>query len=821
MSKISVFIDGKEFEANDGESILNVARANGVFIPAVCYLRGCSPTLACRLCMVEADGKRVYGCNAKVKDGMQVITNSSEIATERNAIMQTYCINHPLECGVCDQSGECELQNYATLMRVNSQKYAIKDTNKSQIKWGRIGYDPSLCIVCERCITVCKDKIGENQLKLTPRGGDQPAKEMKDTMPKDAYAVWSKFQKSLIAPSFGETLECSECGECAAVCPVGALIESDFQYTSNAWELRKIPAANPHSSDCELMYYDIKERGIEDRRVKIYRTSNDFHFVSLNTAARFGYEWHNENATKNEAKFNEIVEKIKNGNIKNIKFNSFITNEEAFILQKIVDKFNLSLINEDAMVYQKFLNEYSKFSGKSLYNGDVASLNKTDFIITAGSLVRYDAPNIGYALNNALVINKSAGIYFHPIVDTGVQKYSKNLLCVKHKAGLEREILLWILQRFGENLDTIQTEFLSTAYKISINVVETTIKKDVSQDIIKQVIDENGETKEISETITNQVDEKVFQNVEVKNSKFALNLGLDETKVEDLIAKKESFALVIGADFYLYKNSLELAALLGLIAKHTNFKVVLVPPCTNSLGVAKICKFSPAQSGATFGYNESGDYTFGVDECDLDAPAITQQEGTFTNYDKRVVPTNAALPYNGYELSDIANALGIKSEFTIDYTQKLGEIAEFEYKKFDDLSNYYDNSGVSHRGYLLNSNDVICSDVLDFNILEELDEIVFNIYKANPIHQFSKFTNLSQQLHETGALYATSEFLQAYELKENDVVVIKNDNTKVSLRILIDKNLSGVVAYLGDYDDKIDVGPFFDSRYANLSIKRS
>ncbi|MBO7370087.1 MAG: (2Fe-2S)-binding protein, partial [Campylobacter sp.] len=151
MAKIT--INNQICECEENDYILQIARANGIFIPAICYLSGCSPTLACRLCMVEADGKRVYACNAKAKDGMVVITDTPEIASERKAIMQTYCINHPLECGVCDQSGECELQNFVHHLGVDEQIYAIKDTHKMPKNWGLINYDPSLCIVCERCIT--------------------------------------------------------------------------------------------------------------------------------------------------------------------------------------------------------------------------------------------------------------------------------------------------------------------------------------------------------------------------------------------------------------------------------------------------------------------------------------------------------------------------------------------------------------------------------------------------------------------------------------------------------------------------------------------
>ncbi len=94
-------------------------------------------------------------------------------------------------------------------------------------------------------------------------------------MPKDAYAMWNKLQKSIIAPSNGtEYTNCSDCGECVAVCPVGALVSRDFQYTTNAWDLKRVPATCAHcSSGCQI-YYEVKPTSISDRREKIYRVTN-------------------------------------------------------------------------------------------------------------------------------------------------------------------------------------------------------------------------------------------------------------------------------------------------------------------------------------------------------------------------------------------------------------------------------------------------------------------------------------------------------------------------------------------------------------------
>ncbi|CZE46567.1 NADH-quinone oxidoreductase subunit G [Campylobacter geochelonis] len=816
MAKIT--INGKICECNEGEYILAIARRNGIFIPAICYLSGCSPTLACRLCMVEADDKRVYSCNAKAKDGMVVITDNEQIASERKAIMQTYCINHPLECGVCDQSGECELQNFVYHMGVDEQIYSIKDTHKPAQDWGLIHYDPALCIVCERCITVCKDKIGDNALKTVPRGGDALEKSLKDTMPKEAYAVWNKFQKNLIAPNSADgSLDCSDCGECTAVCPVGALVGSRFQYSSNAWELKKISASNPHSSDCELICYDVKSTSIENRKHKIYRVSSDYDFGELNKAARFGYDFNKDESRKDRIVLERIVDGFKSGRIKNIKFNSFITNEEARILSILKDKFELNLINDEAKTYQNFLKEFSKFAGSSLYNGDFDSVKEADFIISAGSFLRHDAPNVGYKLNNALKINKASAIYFHPLKDVVVEGYSKNLLSCNHSPNLDIEILLFILQKFGKNLPKWLEDRLLSAFENAKKEVEVSKKVKQTSLVKKKIKDENGEEKEIEEEVEKEVIVKEKELIDAKFSTYAKALNLDEDALEKLLEKKEKFTLVIGEDFITSKNASTLAKLTGLVQRYTQFKVLIIPPRTNSLGVAMICELGEEQSGKTFGYNEKGDVVFSSLKADLDAPALNEQEGTFTNLDLRVVPTHPALDYHGFELNDIAKCLGLEFENTIDYTPNLGE--GFKKIKFDDLENFYDNGGVNHRGYKLESKSFeACDDEFEIeNLNPNLDEVI--IYKANPIGQFSKFSNRASALMQTAKLYAGKEFLEANSLKDSDVVIIKKDELELALSVELDKDIQG--AYLPFFDDKIDISGFFTSRYSSVTIQRS
>ena len=177
--------------------------------------------------------------------------------------------------------------------------------------------------------------------------------------------------------------------------------------------------------------------------------------------------------------------------------------------------------------------------------------------------------------------------------------------------------------------------------------------------------------------------------------------------------------------------------------------------------------------GETLGYNEAGDISFGVLEADLDAPSLVQQEGTFTNYDKRVVPTNAALDYGGYELNDIACALGVCAEHAIGYTPSLG--ADFEQVKFDDLENFYDNGGANHRGYELRNEEFAASEE-EFEILPSaplrVGEGEILIYEANPLHQFNKFSGASSALGEAGALYLSPSIAENLGVSAGDVVKI-------------------------------------------------
>jgi len=764
MAQIKVTIDGKECLTEEGETLLNVARANDIFIPAICYLDRCSPTLACRICLVEADGKQVYSCNAKAKDGMTVTTTTENIEAERKAIMEVYDVNHPLECGVCDQSGECELQNYTLTEQVNKQSYAIRDSHKPVQNWGHIQYDPALCIVCEKCVTVCKDMVGDTALKTVPRGGDKLDPAYKETMPKDSYAMWNKLNKSLIGVTTGETLDCSSCGECTAVCPVGALVGTDYKYTTNSWELEKIPSTCSHCSvGCQL-YYEVKHTDISNSEKKIYRVTNESHYQTLCGAGRYGYDFENRVSGKDEVAFAKAVESIKNAGT--IVFNSQITNEEALILQKLKEKLGLKLINREAYRYSEFLKTYSGITGTSLYSADLDYIHSCNFVVSIGSAIKTDSPNSRYAFNNALKTNKGAGLYFHPINDPIVENLSKNLVQINHKPYEEIIALKWVLNKFGKNIP------------VSISS-------------------------------------------EIENPEFSEIYFSDDfnTTMEKLLKKKDRFGLIVGEDLFTSPDSENLAEMVALIDLYTDFKVVIIPSDTNTLGVTQICDLDRNASGKKVGYNEKGDFTISaLGDGDLDIPALNQQEGTFVNIDKRVVPLNVALPFDGYCLNDIANEiLDFPKENTIDYTSEL-----FNKVDFDSLKNEFSNGGEDLRGYKLVADEVAKKKPTFYLAVSTNTELGKNlIYLANPVLQFNSFTNKAHQLSEDGKLYVSPEYAEKMSFKDGDKVVVASKGGTLKIAVSIDNKIGGDIPYLPTFDKKIDSRKLFNGyRFAEAKISK-
>jgi NADH dehydrogenase/NADH:ubiquinone oxidoreductase subunit G len=219
---VNLKIDGKEIKAPEGTNLIDAAELGGIHIPNLCYLKGLKGIGACRLCLVEIEGMKapMIACTTKVKEGMVVNTKTEKVQEVRKFVIDLILSMHPLDCMTCTKAGVCNLQQYA-------YDFEIKESSFTRKKFGFsideanpfIKRDPDYCVLCGRCVRVCKDQ-GTNVLEFMGRGVGSRVATAND----------KPLQES----------GCTFCGSCVDVCPVNALLEADRWRKGREWDYDKV-----------------------------------------------------------------------------------------------------------------------------------------------------------------------------------------------------------------------------------------------------------------------------------------------------------------------------------------------------------------------------------------------------------------------------------------------------------------------------------------------------------------------------------------------------------------------------------------------------
>jgi len=739
--EITVTINGREFKSTFGKTILEIARENEIYVPTMCYLTKVQPIGSCRMCVVEVEGVEgmILSCQEKATDGAVITTDSEALFEERQNIMKLYNVNHPLECGVCDKSGECDLQNKTMEFNLEEQDFTARDQYRPVENWGHVSYDPALCIMCEKCVRVSTEITGDEALKIKFGGYG-------------STVVNTKKEKNY-----------ASLGEAAAVCPVGALVSTKFKYTANAWELTKIPSSCPHCGSGCQMYYEVKNE-------KIYRVTNEFEFSTLCGAGRFGFNYANEGVSKDKAAFDKAVEAFRKAGT--VLLSNQTSNEEALMLQKLKEQYGFKLVSPEARAYQNFMAAYGSITGKHLYNGTLKDIADSRVVIVLGSRINDDAPAVKYHINMASKWNQARVIYMHPLEDPEIQNIVTQF--IKYEVGSEEGVAALLA-------DTL--------------LKETELPKAVHA---------------------------FLDDLDIGYLSAETNVGEEELEaLEKSLCKKSGFSLVVGSDLYAHPRAEQIAKLLALLEQYAGFNVVCIPPAGNAMGISLVCELDDAAEGTTVGYNMPADFTLSaLGDGDLDMPAMNQQEGTLVTVDKRLVPMNVALPYGGYVLNDIANALGLNTEYTIGYTAELPEEKGFESVEFDDLPDYFDSVGNEHRGYLLKYKKVPVSRTLEeVEELEGFDGAV--IYNCNPTDQFSAFTAKSSLLEDEAVLLGSQQFAVVTKLKDGERITFTIDGVNFDRLFKIDTSMKGTIALNPTFDMGLSGALVSSYRFKRLDFERA
>ena len=242
MADVTFIVDGKTLTAPAGTLLIDACKSHGIEIPAFCYYPGLSLQAACRMCVVRIEKmpKLQTACTTPVAEGMNVTTESPEIAQARKATLQLLLGNHPLDCPVCDAGGECELQDMTFKYGAADSFYAEPKNHREEQKWSPVVYfDRPRCILCYRCVRMCGEGMDIFALGVQNRGASS------------VIAPNVPAQLSGVVENGTELaqLDCEQCGMCIDACPVGALTSGTYRYKTRPWEMNHTATVCTHCGD--------------------------------------------------------------------------------------------------------------------------------------------------------------------------------------------------------------------------------------------------------------------------------------------------------------------------------------------------------------------------------------------------------------------------------------------------------------------------------------------------------------------------------------------------------------------------------------------
>lgn len=395
---INIEIDGKQVSVPKGGTVMDGARQLGIYIPHFCYHKKLSIAANCRMCLVQVEKapKPLPACATFAVEGMKVSSHSEQAITAQKGVMEFLLINHPLDCPICDQGGECQLQDLAVgygagASRYEESKRVVKNKNLGPL----ISTDMTRCIHCTRCVRFGQEVADIMELGMAGRG-----------------------EHAEILSFVGSTVDSELSGNMIDLCPVGALVSKPFRYSARTWELSRRKSISPHCGLGSNLMVQIKKNRV--MRV-LPRDNEEINECWLSDKDRFSYEGLNSEdrlttpMIKHEGEWKECdwktaLEFIANGLIEaKEKFGSqsigalaspHSTLEELFLLQKLVR--GLGSENIDHRLRQSDFSSDKHMNGVPWLGMNIADISRLKAILIIGSSLRKDHPLIAQRIRRAV-----------------------------------------------------------------------------------------------------------------------------------------------------------------------------------------------------------------------------------------------------------------------------------------------------------------------------------------------------------------------------------------------------------------------------------
>ena len=413
---VNIEVDGKPVEARKGQMVIEATDAARAYVPRFCYHEKLSIAANCRMCLVEVEKapKPLPACATPVGEGMKVFTRSPKAIAAQKATMEFLLINHPLDCPICDQGGECELQDLAMgygrdISRYNDGKRVVKDKDIGPL----VSTDMTRCIHCTRCVRFGEEISGMPQLGTTERGEDM---------------------------KIGTYIENSVDHEMSAniidLCPVGALNNKPYRYSARAWEMEQRATVSPHDCVGSNMYAHVL-RGTVKRVVP--KENESINETWLADRDRYSYEaiYSNDRLQtpriKESGEWRELdweealsvaAKRLQGADSEKIGMlaSPAVTIEEAHLLCRIAA--HLGTANIDHRIDRR---DFSDQDNDPIYpwlGCDIADLESQDAIFVIGSNIRREAPILAHRLRKAALAGAAVSFasgqkheYFFDVAD--------------------------------------------------------------------------------------------------------------------------------------------------------------------------------------------------------------------------------------------------------------------------------------------------------------------------------------------------------------------------------------------------------------------
>jgi len=327
----SLTIDGRQIDGPDGSTVIQAAERLGIFIPRYCYHPGLSIAGNCRICLVEVakNPKLQIACNTPVTAGMVVHTKSAKAEDGRRAVLEFLLANHPLDCPVCDQSGECDLQNFYMNFGLYDPRFREQKVKKKKaVAIGpHVMLDQERCILCSRCVRFADEisKTGE-------------------------FGIFNRGDRAELGLYPGQRLDNPYSGNVVDICPVGALTDQDFRFKARVWHLSSAPSVcNGCAQGCNVDIHYALDRPHLNQGARVLRLkpryNADVNQWWMCDEGRYGFAWIDQGRLTKvrhqgvdstwEQAIAAIAAALAEGSRLGVIASSQLTNEELFLIRDI------------------------------------------------------------------------------------------------------------------------------------------------------------------------------------------------------------------------------------------------------------------------------------------------------------------------------------------------------------------------------------------------------------------------------------------------------------------------------------------------------